>query len=146
MHVHLVRILRGAPPRVFDMLSEPVELARWWGPRGFTTSSVEIDLCVGGRYRILMQPPEGDAFYLSGEFLEVRRPIRLAYSFAWEEPAADDRDNVVTLTLREVGGATELVVDHGPFATGARRALHEAGWTDSVDRLAEVLASPSESV
>ena len=90
-----------------------------------------------------MQPPEGDVFHLSGEFVEVGPPSRLSYTFRWEEPTPDDRETVVTLTLRDVnGGSTNVLLDQGVFATEERLALHTQGWTDSLDRLYELLASP----
>ncbi len=126
---------------VFKALTEPDELAKWWGPSGFTSPSVKVDLRVGGSYRIAMQPPEGDVFYLSGEFREVDPPARLAYTFRWEDPDPDDQETVVTLSLRDLGESTELVLAQGPFATEPRRALHEEGWTDGLDRLQELMSS-----
>ena len=87
-----------------------------------------------------MQPPDGDLFYLSGEFREVDPPRRLAYTFRWEEPDPDDRETVVTLAFRELGESTELTLDQGPFATAARYELHRAGWSDSLERLADALS------
>jgi uncharacterized protein YndB with AHSA1/START domain len=124
---------------VFRALTEPDELAKWWGPTGFTAPSIELDLRVGGGYRIAMQPPEGDLFYLSGEFREVDSPSRLAYTFRWEDPDPDDRETVATLTLRDLGESTELFLAQSPFATEPRRALHRQGWTDSFDKLEELV-------
>jgi uncharacterized protein YndB with AHSA1/START domain len=121
------------------MFTDADELARWWGPKGFTAASVELDARVGGRYRIEMQPPEGGTFWLGGEFREVDPPVRLAYTFRYEEPDPDDRENLVVVTLRDQVDVTEVVVEHGPFATEARRALHDEGWTDCLDRLAAVV-------
>jgi uncharacterized protein YndB with AHSA1/START domain len=86
-----------------------------------------------------MQPPEGELFHLVGEYVEVRPPSRLAYTFRWEPPYRDDRETVVRLALRDGAGATEIELSQGPFATEARRELHEAGWTDTLARLARYL-------
>ncbi len=129
------------PARVFAAFITQDELAEWWGPKGFTSPSIELDTRVGGAYRIAMQPPEGDVFHLSGEFLEVDPPDRLSYTFRWEEPTPDDRETVVTLSLREVDGSTNVVLDQGSFATEERLALHTQGWTDSLERLYELVAS-----
>jgi uncharacterized protein YndB with AHSA1/START domain len=60
--------------RIFSMLTEPVELVKWWGPHGFTTPETELDLRVGGGYRFCMKPPEGDVFSLSqGSFATEER-------------------------------------------------------------------------
>ena len=118
----------------------PEELAKWWGPRGFTTPAIEIDPRVGGRYRFAMQPPEGDLFHLTGEFREVDPPSRLAYTFVWQPPDPDDRETVVTLSFRDEDGSTEVNFTQGVFATEQRRALHEQGWTESFERLQELLS------
>jgi uncharacterized protein YndB with AHSA1/START domain len=125
--------------RIFGMLTEPVELAKWWGPHGFTTPETELDLRVGGGYRFSMKPPDGDLFHLSGEFLEIKRPSRLVYTFRWEEPTPDDRNTVVTLSLDDIGDATEVSLSQGLFTTEERIALHRSGWTDSFERLREVV-------
>ena len=78
--LRMTRIVRVPPATVFTACTEPEELAKWWGPRGFTTPTIEIDLRVGGRYRFAMQPPEGNLFHLTGGFLEVDPPYRLAYT------------------------------------------------------------------
>jgi len=86
-----------------------------------------------------MQPPDSQLFHLSGEFLEVDPPAQLAYTFRWEEPDPEDRDTVVTLLFGDFGESTKLVLTQRVFATEARRALHEQGWTDSLDRLQELI-------
>lgn len=130
--------LESSRERVFSLLTAPVELAKWWGPSGFTTPAPELELAVGGGYRFTMKPPEGDPFHLSGEFIEIQRPGRLVYTFRWDEPTPDDRETVVTLTLDPVGGATLLSLSQGWFATEERLALHRSGWTDSFEKLRAV--------
>jgi uncharacterized protein YndB with AHSA1/START domain len=138
--LHLEMVLQAPRERVFAACVEPEELAEWWGPAGFTAPSVDLDVREGGRYRITMQPPEGEAFHLRGEYSEVDPPWRLVYTFEWEEPDPDDRETLVTLSFFGHCEGTRLVLDQGPFATQARYELHEAGWTETLDRLAEYLA------
>jgi uncharacterized protein YndB with AHSA1/START domain len=133
--VHLERVLPASRDVVFSMFTQPSRLAQWWGPNGFTTPTVEIDARVGGRYRIEMQPPEDASFVLWGEYLVVHPPERLSYTFVYEVPDPDDRKTVVSLRLDDDGGSTQLTLDHGIFATEARRALHEQGWIETLDRL-----------
>lgn len=132
-------LLRASRERVFGLLTEPGELARWWGPHGFTTPEIELELSVGSGFRFTMQPPEGDAFHLSGEFLEIDAPNRLAYTFRWDEPSPDDRETVVRLSLNTLGGGTEVALSQGEFATEERLALHRSGWTDSFEKLSELI-------
>jgi uncharacterized protein YndB with AHSA1/START domain len=139
--LHMRRTLRARRSRVFSALTEPDELAKWWGPNEFTAPSVEIDLRAGGAYRIAMQPPEGELFYLVGEFREVDPPTRLSYTFRWEDPDPEDQETIVTLSLEDLGDTTELEFSQGEFATERRRALHDEGWTNSLDRLQELMSS-----
>jgi len=133
--LEMTRVLPGVQPVVFRFFSEADELARWWGPNGFRTPSLEFDPRVGERYRIEMHPPDADRFFLTGEFREVDPPARLAYTFVWENPNPDDVENLVTLSFRDLGESTEVALEQGPFKTEARRALHRDGWTDSFDKL-----------
>jgi uncharacterized protein YndB with AHSA1/START domain len=142
--LEMKRVIPAPRPLVFNALTQPDMLAKWWGPSGFTAPSVEINLHPGGSYRIAMQPPDGDLFYLSGEFREVDPPVHLAYTFRWEDPDPDDRETLVTLSLGDLDESTELVFTQREFATEGRRALHEQGWTDCLDRLQELM-SPGAS-
>jgi uncharacterized protein YndB with AHSA1/START domain len=142
--LELTRVLRAPRERIFSALTDPAELTAWWGPRGFTMPEIDVDLRVAGRYRFTMQPPDGDLFHLSGEFLDIEAPRRLVSTFRWEEPDPDDRETVVTLTLAAVDDGTEVSLSQRGFATEERLALHRTGWTESLDRLQERLDPDTE--
>jgi uncharacterized protein YndB with AHSA1/START domain len=137
--LELTCVLDAPRDRIFRALTEPAVLSEWWGPSGFTTPEIELDLDVGGRYRFAMQPPDGELFHLAGEFLEIDPPHHLVYSFRWEEPDPDDRETVVRLSLGDVGESTELALSQGEFATEARLELHRSGWTESLQKLRELI-------
>jgi uncharacterized protein YndB with AHSA1/START domain len=141
LRLHLAKTLAAIPTEVFAACAEPGRLAEWWGPAGFTVPSVEWALRPGGRYRIAMQPPDGILFHLTGEFVEIEPPFRLAFTFVWEPPDPDDRETLVTLTFTEAKGGTALAVDHGVFATAARYELHRVGWSEALERLERALAT-----
>ena len=134
--LHLERVVSAPPERVFAACVDAEALSEWWGPTGFTSTVKTLDARVGGQYRIAMQPPDGDAFHLRGEFRVVEPPERLDYTFAWEEPDPDDRETLVSLTFRAVPEGTLVVLDQGAFTTEARYDLHRDGWTDTLERLA----------
>ena len=129
------------PARLWPSLVQPAELVRWWGPHGFSTSEPQVDLRPGGSYRLTMHPPTGDAFHVTGEFLEVAPGRRLSFTFRYEEPAPDDRETVVVLELAIADGGTKVLLSQGPFATEERRQLHRTGWTESFERLRSSLAA-----
>jgi uncharacterized protein YndB with AHSA1/START domain len=139
--LEMKRVFPVSPPVVFGAFSNSDELARWWGPEGFTVPSLEFDPCGGDSYRIEMEPPEGDPFYLTGEFQEVDPPARLAFTFRWEDPDPDDVETLVALSFRDLGDSTEVVFSQGSFKTEARRDLHRDGWTDSFDKLERFISN-----
>jgi uncharacterized protein YndB with AHSA1/START domain len=143
LNLEIERVLRAPPAVVFAAFTDPDELVGWWGPEGFTVPRLEFNPRVGTTYRIEMQPPEGDRFYLTGEFREVDPPARLAYTFVWEDPDPDDVETLVVLSFRDLGGATEVALTQGAFKTEARRALHRDGWTDSFDKLERLISAPA---
>jgi uncharacterized protein YndB with AHSA1/START domain len=134
--LRLERTLAATPDQVFAACVDPDQLEKWWGPAGFTSPEMELDVRPGGRYRIAMQPPEGELFHLRGEFLAVERPTRLSYTFVWEEPDPDDRETVVVLTFTETDDGALTRLEQGAFATETRYELHRSGWTDGFERLA----------
>lgn len=72
----LTRELEAPRELVWRAWTAPEHLGRWWGPRGFTAEA-QLDLRVGGRYRVVMRGPDGGANPLHGEFLAIDPPARL---------------------------------------------------------------------
>jgi uncharacterized protein YndB with AHSA1/START domain len=138
--LRLTRTIPAPRPAVWEAMTDPGLLARWWGPQGFSCPSVDFEPQVGDRYRIAMQPPEGEPFHLEGEFREVERPARLSYTFIWEPPDPDDRETVVSISLEDCGESTEVSLTQRDFATEGRRALHDEGWNEALDRLGALLS------
>ena len=68
----LARVFPAPRERVFRAWTEPAELMRWWGPVGFTTPSAEVDLRVGGKYRIAMRRPDGGVHFVKGDRKSTR--------------------------------------------------------------------------
>jgi uncharacterized protein YndB with AHSA1/START domain len=139
--VHVERVLPAPRAEIFKLHSEPDQLAKWWGPRGFSVPSIVLEMRIGGHYRIAMQPHDSDSFFLTGEFRRIEPPAQLSYTFRYEEPDADDQETVVDVSLRDDGESTEVSIDQGPFLTEARRDLHTQGWTETLDRLYELVVS-----
>ena len=137
----MTRVLTGPRERVFQLFADAQMLAQWWGPAGFSIPSIDFTPRVGGSYRIEMQPPEGEAFELTGTFHDVDAPSRLTFSFNWQPPDPDDVETVAQLAFESLGESTEVRLRQGPFTTEARRDLHRDGWSESFDKLADLLAA-----
>ena len=138
----MTRDFSAPPESVFGALVDPDQMAKWFGPDGFTVPMVEFEPRAGSGYRIELQPPEGDVFHISGKVIRADRPTGLEFTFVYDEPSTDDVETRVELSLVEAGGSTQLHLTQGAFKTEDRRALHEKGWSDSLDKLARVVADP----
>ena len=137
--LRMTRLFPASRADVWRALTDPAELARWWGPKGFAVPILDFEPELGGSLRIAMQPPEGDRFHLDGEFREVDPPSLLSFTFRWDPPAPDDRETVVTLSIRDRGAQTQVELTQGEFATAERLSLHDEGWTESFEKLEAVL-------
>ncbi len=137
--LNLRRTFMAPREKVFQAFTEAEIMKKWWGPEEFTCPTAEIDLKVGGKYRIAMKPPEGDVFYVKGTYREIKPPERLVYTFQWEG-AGMKEETLVTLEFHEKGDATELVLVHELFPDANARDDHNKGWESSFDCLAEALS------
>jgi uncharacterized protein YndB with AHSA1/START domain len=135
------RELPAARAVVFRAFVEPKQLAKWFGPKGYTVSSVEFSPRVGARYRVEVQPPDGAHFHVTGEVRQSDPPGRLAFTFVYEEPNRDDVETQVVLSFLDLGESTEVDLTQGAFKTEERRALHHEGWSDSFDKLERLISA-----
>ncbi len=129
------RVFRAPRELVWRCLTEPVELAQFWGPRGMTTpmDGIVVELHAGGRFETLMVGEHGD-FRMIATFTEVVPPQRLS----WIE---SDSGMHTTGTLTDLGdGSTEVVIHQRHVPEPMRSAEARAGFLTSLDKLDEHLA------
>lgn len=127
----VARRIRASPERIFRAWTEPAELRRWWRMEdpGWAFSFAEVDLRVGGSYRLAMAGPDGRTHVAAGVYREVAPPVRLAFTWDWEAPTDRVGDTLVTVDLLDAGdGTTSVVITHSRFARADRLAGHERGW------------------
>ena len=138
----ITRTFDAPRPLVFKAWTEPERLVRWWGPRGYTTPSCKMDLRPGGAWRVCMRSPEGSLHWLRCVYREVVEPERLAFTWAWEDADGHPgHETVVTVEFVEQGAQTRLVVHQAVFESDSARDSHHQGWSGSLDRLGEYLAT-----
>ena len=127
---------------VFEAMSKPEHVRRWWGPRGTKMLTCEIDFRVGGKWRFVLGGVEGgreDAF--SGEYVEIAPPERVVFVERYEPIPGSD--HVVTSTLTERDGKT-LLRAHIKYPNRESRDGHlmsgmEPGLQETYQRLDELL-------
>jgi uncharacterized protein YndB with AHSA1/START domain len=135
----VVRRTIAAPvERVFAAWTEPEQLRRWWGPKGVACSSAEVELRVGGRYRLGNRMPDGSTLYIVGEFERIERPRELVYS--WRHEGDESAPMRVTVRFETIDRATEVIVVHERLRDIASRDRHAAGWDGCLDGLAAHLS------
>jgi uncharacterized protein YndB with AHSA1/START domain len=135
----LVRKFDAAPGKVWRALTEPEMLKQWMKPDDATkVSTAEIDLRVGGRYRIVMRPADGEEHDVRGTYREIVPNRKLVYTWAWK--STPERESVVTIELRATGGGTELTLRHEQFTDEQARDRHQHGWTGCLSSLEKALA------
>jgi uncharacterized protein YndB with AHSA1/START domain len=128
------RTYRAAPQRVWRAWTQAEALKQWFAPSdAFKVEVIEVDVRVGGRYRIAMTAPDGEVHDVSGVYREVVPDERLAFTWAWR--TTPERESLVTVTLRPSGTGTALTLIHEQFFDDAARDRHRQGWTTFLKRL-----------
>ena len=139
------RTVKASPERVFDAFTDPEQLMKWWWPNGFSCPAAEVDLRVGGTYRLAMEWPEfipveqHFSHYMGGEYYEIERPHRLVMSGR----AVNDQQGELFATLIEVtfegrGDVTDLTIRQSyfePLPPAEALAGAEQGWTEQLAKL-----------
>jgi uncharacterized protein YndB with AHSA1/START domain len=139
----VTRVLPATPEAVFDEWLDPEALRDWMCPRPAIAVGVELDPVVGGAVRLEIEQ-EGARVVVTGRFLEIDRPRRLAFTWKgsdWLDPSAE---SVVTVVLEPHADGTLMRILHEllPPDTVER---HERGWALVARQLEDILKSRRRS-
>ena len=142
--VTLTRVFDAPRALVWKAWTDPKMMAQWFGPRGFTNPVCELDVRVGGSLRIVMRGPDGNDYPMKGEFRVVSEPELLVFTnIAIDSEGRHLLEGETTVTFTEKGGKTTLTLE--TYAVGLvpiapqMLAGMEAGWTQSIDKLEELV-------
>ena len=114
-------------------------LQRWMGTRAMKVTEASADPREGGRWRVTMANRDGAVFVVGGEYRQIVRPERVAFTWGWEAGPMPGLSTLVEVTFTEVDGGTLLQMDHSGFPAGAARDAHGQGWNASLNQLVEQL-------
>jgi uncharacterized protein YndB with AHSA1/START domain len=138
----VTRVVAAPRPLVFKAWTDPGQIARWWGPKGYVTVDHEMDIRPGGAYRFRMRSPEGIDHRKRGTYCEIVEPERVVFTFAWEEPDGTlGPETLITVTFEDLGAKTRLTLRQGTFDKATNRDGHIVGWTSCLERFAEYMTS-----
>jgi uncharacterized protein YndB with AHSA1/START domain len=137
---------------VWKAWTDPEILKQWWGPNGVVITECKVDLCVGGRFYIVMEageamgPMKGTRWPMEASYTKIEPHVALAYTArAWTEgqEATTELSQISELTLSHKNGSTTLylkaaLVSAGPDATMAIKGM-QWGYTQQLEKLSSVL-------
>jgi uncharacterized protein YndB with AHSA1/START domain len=133
------RVLDAPRETVWRAWTDPEQVVRWWGPKGFRTTIEEMDVRPGGVWRHTMHGPDGTDYTNRVVFLEVREPECLAYLHG--EPGEPDRF-FATVILDDEGGKTRLSMRSlFPSAADRDRVAEEYGAVEGMESTLDELAA-----
>ena len=138
-----------APEKVWRAWTDPEALKRWWGPGGpEQVALVQLDVRVGGRFRIVFGGAQGRDHEVQGVYKEVVPPTfttigKLVFTWTWPN-STPERESVVTIVFKQTGtgktAGTELAFRHEQLFDETVRDNHGRGWSEAFVKLERFLA------
>jgi uncharacterized protein YndB with AHSA1/START domain len=144
----VTRTVNGPARIVFEAFTKPELFKRWWVPKSFglTLLSCELDVRVGGTYRLVFNHNGSEPMAFFGRYVEVTPHSRLV----WTNDEGGDAGAVTTATFEEKAGTTLLVVhDLYPSKEALDAAIASgstSGFSETFDQLDELLITLDASV
>ncbi len=136
--LRLSRRFKAPREAVFRAFTDPVALAKWFGPEGVSVGNVKVDLRPGGAYSMSFNQADGQSRGLSGVYREISPPERLVMTWVWDHDGLAGIETLVTLEFAAAGAETELTVIHEKLPSQNALDLHNQGWTSSFKCLDQV--------
>jgi uncharacterized protein YndB with AHSA1/START domain len=138
--VVMTRVFDAPRRLVFDALTKPELLRRWFGPRGWSLVVCEADLKVGGTWRWVLRGPDGRDMGMRGVYQEITPPERLVSTESFDDYPGESLN---TLILSEEGGKTTFTITVRYASQEIRDAVIKSGMehgaAECYDKLAEML-------
>jgi uncharacterized protein YndB with AHSA1/START domain len=103
------RIFDAPRDLVFSAWTDPKHLAQWWGPNGFTTTTIAFDFQPGGEWRFVMHGPDGNDYQNLVTFEEIVRPERIVHRHGGSGKDLGPVDFRQTVIFEDLGGKTRIV-------------------------------------
>ncbi len=137
----ITRTFRAPRPLVWSAWTQPQQVQRWFGCGDMPMSECAIDLRVGGRWRYVLQNPDGGDMALSGEYLEIVPTERLVATERYEWVPDSDHTNTLTLTEQEGTTTLQILVQYSTAAHRDADLQHgmETGFSATLNRLDALL-------
>lgn len=122
--------------QVYQAWTDPNIMAQWMGPGTVTCKKVDIDLKVGGKYRIHMVSEDGDHVAI-GEYRLIEPNKKLEYTWTWE--GGELGDTLVTVDFNGNNEKTDLTITHIDFPAAEAAEKHTEGWNGCLEKLEQFI-------
>lgn len=138
----MTRIYDAPRGLVWEAMTDPMHVARWWGGPGFTNPVCEMDVRPGGLWNQVMRFPDGHELHLGFVFVEVEAPVRLVWKHADHGKRGDGPPtSVTTVTLEDLGGRTRFTMVARFASMADREAAVAMGFTRPIEASNERLVA-----
>jgi len=127
------KLIPASREEVFAAWTDPDSIALWMCPGSVIAAEAQLDVRVGGSFRIVMKDAAEDVAH-TGEYVAIEPPSKLV--FTWISKNTDHQPTLVTVELHEQGEMCELVLTHERFPRAEAVKRHQGGWTQIAERLA----------
>lgn len=137
--IHLHRVLRAPPERVYRALLDADAMAKWLPPHGFTGKVHHLDAKVGGTYKMSFTNfTTGDSHSFGGEYLELVPNERVKHTDKFDDPKLPG-EMQTTLSLRQIFCGTELTIAQEGIPDAIPAEACYLGWQESLTLLAQLV-------
>ncbi len=137
--VHLHRVLRAPPERVYRAFLNPDALSKWLPPHGYTGKVHEMDVRVGGAYRMSFTNfTSGRTHSFGGEYLELQQDQRIRYTDRFDDPGLPG-EMQTTVSMQRVSCGTELSIVQEGLPDAIPLEACYLGWQESLALLAKLI-------
>ena len=151
------RVFDAPVEKVWEAWTKPEEVAKWWGPKDFTSHDNKIDFRVGGKCLFVMRGPAGTEWdkdmYSGGEYIEIEPMKKLVVTDSFMDkdgnkvsateygvPADFPQELLVTIEFEQTpDDKTKMTLHHEGMPAGEMADQTGAGWNESFDKLAEAI-------
>lgn len=143
----LDRVLAAPRAKVWRCWSEPKLIEHWFCPQPWRCARAEIELRPGGRFRTVMNGPNGEVVDSTGVVLDVAPGARLVFTDAYVEAWEPSPKPFMTamVTLADAPGGTRYIARAAHWSAADRKAHEEMGfqegWGRAADQLERLAAS-----
>jgi len=137
--VHLHRVLRCPPRKLYRAFTEAEAMAKWLPPHGFTCAVHQFDARVGGTFRMSFRDfGSGNSHSFGGEYLELIPHQRIRYVDRFDDPNLPGVMEV-TVELKPVSCGTDLSITQAGIPEAIPLEMCYLGWQDSLAQLAALV-------